>query len=1035
MSKKNIVPICSAADREKAGRLLALLRERGLARPGGPGEEKTPQKGDIVLLLLSQSFAADEEAQARFFAADTAGASVIPVDLDGSAQPELVRTAVIAKNAIGAQGRSDGEIAERIASAPDFQETPPPPWLPRVLIALAALLVLGAAAWLWLGRGRGETEEPSVPAMSQSELAAAQKLGLTAEDLARITSFAIIGDRIEMSQTRMTTDSDIARSGRGFYLGNVAYDSWDWESNTNRWYSAEDGHEFAMTRYDDLSVIELMPNLRSLTLILVDCDRLPALGGLEKLESMTLSNCSLPDFAWVEGAQMLQLRCAYCGVEDLTPVASCARLRDLDVELSGQRSFILAGKCAEPLHNVSIQGDDALREIDLSGLKTATLWELRLNDLPLSDLSFLNDQSGLSQLELGNLPQLRDVRQLGSLSSLTWLWLRDLRNVNDLAAVGRCPRLKDFNMQGMRQIRDLKFLNNCKSLQSVNLGDVDIEDLSFLEVMSGNFGIGLSVFGQVRDWSALSLCSFYGSLEISPDDRRVADILPYLEGCSVGELTIGNASDLDLAMLPKVSSRLRLWNCSNVTDFSALTNVHTFAQLDLQDMPRLSSLEGLQRIRNFGRNGDSFNCEIWIDNCPRLADWSAINGCRFSKIELKKVFTLPDFGKLDFFQRTVVRLENIPGVTDMSFLDGVKNPEKTYFNFELLGLDDLRDLSALRRFRGEKLVVTPGLEPYAQALVDSKNFQTVEIDFPSGGWNTDYSGLTLLSLDELETMPPALLKYVSTLCLVGDEVVDLNQYHTEYRWDGRREKALLVDNNTGEETEMKMGSMKDLSILAPLTGLRDLRIVAQPIESLDGIQEFTELEHLRVENCQKLKDVSAAFTLQGLIELGITYSALPSVQGVQNLTELKTLELHSTDIKDISPIAELDSSSAMDWGGFMLSLGGTGCSDYSCLANIPVYRRLDLNGVRCEQWLDALSSCEVYTLTIHGCQMDQAQFERLAAEHGELKELQIPYNEKITDLTPLLGMENLQSVLISRDMKKAVAGIEGQNLPFELEIW
>ena len=49
--------------------------------------------------------------------------------------------------------------------------------------------------------------------------------------------------------------------------------------------------------------------------------------------------------------------------------------------------------------------------------------------------------------------------------------------------------------------------------------------------------------------------------------------------------------------------------------------------------------------------------------------------------------------------------------------------------------------------------------------------------------------------------------------------------------------------------------------------------------------------------------------------------------------------------------------------------------------------------------------------------------------------LQIPYNNEITDLTPLLEMENLRYVLINRDMKQAAASLKGMDLPFELEIW
>ena len=1033
MSKKNIVPICSAADREKAGRLLALLRERGLARPGGPGEEKTPQKGDIVLLLLSQSFAADEEAQARFFAADTAGASVIPVDLDGSAQPELVRTAVIAKNAIGAQGRSDGEIAERIASAPDFQDPPPPPWLPRVLIALGVLLVLGAAAWLWLGRGTGSAgKDTAVPALAPGELAAAQRLGLTAEDLARITSFCIVGDANGVTRTRFTTDSSI-NPGKRVYLDDLAYDS-D-EEDGRHWYSTEDGHEYTLTRYDDLSVIELMPNLQQLTLVLVETDKLPSLAGLDKLEQLRLENCRLGDLDWVRDGSFLQFTCRECGVEDFSPLGSCERLREAEIELGEVRRADFSGVRAPSLHNISLRGGPSVREADLSGLAECPLWELRLFALPLKDLDFLRaEQSSLSQLELDGLREVRSVEPIGRLSGLTWLWIRDLQGVRDLTPLGRCGNLKEFEMQSMRQIRDLDFLKKARTLRRVSLGNAEIEDLDFLETMANNIGTELEISGTVGDWSALSLSSFYSTLRIWPDNRRVGDILPYLEGCSVGDLRIGNASDLDLAMLPKVSSRLELQNCPNVTDLGALSDAHSFHQLELQDMPRLRSLDGLQKIGSFGRKGDGFGCELWIEGCPRLEDWSAVNGCRFSRIQLRNVFTLPDFSKLSFYQRSVLRLENIPGLTDMSFLDGAP-PEGVYFSFELVGLDDLRDLSALRRFRGEYIAVPPELLDKAQALVEAKCFERCDVAYPSGGWDNDYGDFTLLSLDELDTLSDNALSRVTRLCLAGDQLVDRDRYDVWDEWDGRRQHLYLVDRDSDERTEVKTGGFADLSALSKLTGLRCLELYALPVTSLDGIQIMSELEELRVRNCPKLTDASAAFTLQGLRELEIARSPITSIQGVQNLTQLQGLGIYETDVKDLSPLRELDYAASEREGGFGLSVGGMSCDDYSPIEAIPVIGFLDLNGAPVSRWPDLTRIRELRSLSAHGDDLTQEDLETILAAHPELEELQIPYNEKIDDLTPLLGMEKLQRVIVDREMKKAVAGLEGRDLPFELEIW
>ena len=1030
MRKRNIVPIMSAPDAEKIQPILEALFARGAKKSA----RKTPGKGDVVVLFLSENFAADEAVQESFFAADSAGREIIPVDLDGAAQSELVKSAVIAKNAIAAAGRTPEEIAERIVSAEAFREKKSP--LPKILIAAAVVLALGAGLWLLRSRmpEKPEEEAAATPALAQSEIAAAQKFGLTAEDLARITSFCIVGDVHGTTSVRFTTDSSI-NPGLRVFLSDLAYDSE--EMDGRHWYSTEDGHEFTLTHYDDLSVIELMPNLRSLTLVLVETDKLPSLVGLNALEELRLENCRLGDLEWAADASFLQFTCRGCDIEDFSPLGSCVRLREAEFELDGVTRADFSAVGTPSLHNVVIRGGEQLREIDLTGLRKAQLWELRLTRVPVKDLDFLSwGQDSLSQLELDDLDALRSIEPVRSLSSLTWVDLKNLRNVNDLTPLGRCGRIKEFHMENMRQIRDLDFLIGCASLQRVSLGNCDIEDLDFVATMSKNFGTELEIYGNVRDWSGLSNNSFYGSLTISPDSRRVADILPYLENCSVGNLRIGNAADLDLSALPKVSSRLSLWNCPNIEDLTGLKDTNSFSHLELQDMPRLRSLNGLQKIRAFGRNEALFNCELWVDNCPRLDDWSALNGAKFGNIRLKRVYTLPEFGKMLYYQYTVLRLESIPDIEDLSFLDEIKNPEKIYFSFELVDLENLKSLDALRRFRGEFIAVMPELQDQAQALVEAKRFGRLDIAYPSGGWNGGgYDDFILLSLEELDTLSDKALAHVTSICLAGDQLVDSQQYEVWDEWDGRRHHVLIVDRNTGEQTEVKTGGMSDLSALAKLTGLRRLELFALPITSLDGIQIMSELEELRIQNCPNLRDASAAFTLQGLRRVEIGRCPITSIQGVQNLMELSSLAIYETKVKDLSPLRDVDYSVSVRNGGFDMSIGGTNCDDYSPLEAVPVFSYLDLNGVDAARWPDLSQVEALRRLSAHGDNLTQAKLEELLASHPELAELQIPHNEKITDLTPLLGMENLQRVLISRDMKKAVASLDGQDLPFELEIW
>ena len=101
---------------------------------------------------------------------------------------------------------------------------------------------------------------------------------------------------------------------------------------------------------------------------------------------------------------------------------------------------------------------------------------------------------------------------------------------------------------------------------------------------------------------------------------------------------------------------------------------------------------------------------------------------------------------------------------------------------------------------------------------------------------------------------------------------------------------------------------------------------------------------------------------------------------------------------------------------------------------IPAIDHLDLNGAHCERWPDLTQIGALRSLSAHGDDLTQEMLEGILRAHPELEELQIPYNRKLSDLTPLLEMENLRYVLISADMNKAAASLEGKNRGFELEI-
>ena len=246
-----------------------------------------------------------------------------------------------------------------------------------------------------------------------------------------------------------------------------------------------------------------------------------------------------------------------------------------------------------------------------------------------------------------------------------------------------------------------------------------------------------------------------------------------------------------------------------------------------------------------------------------------------------------------------------------------------------------------------------------------------------------------------------------------------------------------------------------------LTGLEDLNFWYQPLSSLDGIQALEELKWLKVEFCPKLTDASAAFTLQTLREINLERCPVSSLQGVQNLYDLEVLQICNTKItslegieglkhlsvlrvsgtyiKDFSPLAQMDFSYAMEnHGGVQLELNvmdGRQLREdaFAFLANVPGFTRVVMHDIPARLWLDYLMDKPVQQLSSDNVGMTQEQFDTFIEAHPQLEFVSVSYNQKIKDVSALLGLENLNTVYLSQDMPEAIASL-GEGYRFELRI-
>ena len=189
-------------------------------------------------------------------------------------------------------------------------------------------------------------------------------------------------------------------------------------------------------------------------------------------------------------------------------------------------------------------------------------------------------------------------------------------------------------------------------------------------------------------------------------------------------------------------------------------------------------------------------------------------------------------------------------------------------------------------------------------------------------------------------------------------------------------------------------------------------------------------------------DISPVFALQNLHSLWLNGNNIESILGVQNLTQLCRLDISDTGVSDLSPLAEVDYSTAVEEnGGFEFAVSGHHIEDFSPLSAVPAFSRLAMGNTDPALYISNLEGREIRIFQADGGFSREstagdvnALFAEFVGNHPELAELDIPWNEELTDLTPLLELESLQKVRISANMEEARESLEGKEYAFQLEI-
>jgi Leucine-rich repeat (LRR) protein len=228
----------------------------------------------------------------------------------------------------------------------------------------------------------------------------------------------------------------------------------------------------------DLSPISALTRLDSLSLqnFRVNSTDLEHFTGLP-LRALALDNNPLIDLTALDGMQLVTLSVSGCGIRDLSPLASMARLISLNV--SGN-----AVSDVEPLsglyslERLSVARNPVFDLEPLSGL--SMLWYLDLSDCSITDIAPLSRLVNLRTLRVdGNAVVLLDP--LTPLTSLEILGLARNRATN-LAPLSRLTALTDLDLSGS-PVRDLRPLASLPSLATLRIERTQVTSVAPLSAI------------------------------------------------------------------------------------------------------------------------------------------------------------------------------------------------------------------------------------------------------------------------------------------------------------------------------------------------------------------------------------------------------------------------------------------------------------------------------------------------------------------------------------------------------------------------
>ena len=914
-AKPYAMALYAAADQSGVMPVLQQLDAKGLNlyyRPDRSVKKGVVRRACVVIVFLSAQSLQDSRFEDTLLYAKAMDVPLVCVNLDRSPLHDSIKRLLFVSNIIyGDRYPNPEALVERIMTAESLEN----PTLTKAqkraarrmaLLIFAGVLIIVSVAGLLIWQRIDAADKAQVQTVQEEEpvkdVAGLLNSGLTEADLQEIHTLFIVGDTL-VNASKL----DFYRN-RGDDVSQMDIDG------KTVW--SIDGREVPRGTAPDISLIGHMTNLKNLILINQSITDISPLASLENLKYIEMIDCpvdSLEPLADMQNLQEIWLE--QTNVTSLTPLQNCRQMRSFYGDLAYCDS--LDGLGLPEIYSITVTNASRITNLDpLSAC--GELQELTLSNMAqLEDISGLAGCSSLKELLIYDAPRLQGNSALAALTTLEQVEIYR-SGITDLSWLKQSRGLRILSVEAA-PVSDFSWTSGMEHLTFVGVHSSRLRDFNFLKEL----GVGtmeLQFSGDIGDYSGLAAIPHYSCMHLNPRDGNLDLVLPYLQDASFTELELVDCNGIDFSALPQQVKKLRIaeGNLSNLNGLSALSNT---SAIELESLGRLSSLDGLADCEPLTR--------VVIRGCIRLTDYEELYQKPYDGIELINLPVAPDLSRLQISEYGRLKLDSLPGITDISPLE---TNQLNIDQLELLNLDGVVDLSALKHMKVMNLVVGPQLEDQARQLRDDGYIDLYNIAYPSNElWAENIQNIPLLSLDELNTLPDALLSRVTELSVIGGCVIDSDAQNWAGEWDNAGQHFLIVDRKSGEMTPAGPGVIDQIGSLQKLTSLQTLRLFDQPLTSLQGIQALGNLTMLEIRNCP-VTDAAAAFTLTQLEWLILSSAQITSIQGVQNLTNLTGIDLSNSKVEDISALKECNFDSATEKGGFYLQLGYVSCKDFSALA-------------------------------------------------------------------------------------------------------